>query len=192
MKVYKPFAVFGASGSGKSTLLSIIRRVCPEASVHKKFTTRGQRPGESLENLEDLEHVEAINPDLCEEIYRKFSNYYGIRKELLRIAHANREMHFMIIRDIQAIRRLKSKYPELAVIYIHSDPHDIEDAVQAREGLDKQERLRRIHDDYIDYVNNVTLFDHVVLNFWDIENAVKQLRHLIAHYQHAAAQSLVV
>jgi guanylate kinase len=190
IRIYRLFAVFGASGSGKSTFLSIVRQICPDVSVHRKFTTRSRRPGEALENMEDLEMVDKINPDLCLAIYLKFEHYYGIRKDLIRIAYANREMHFIIIRDIQTIRNIKMMHPELVVIYVHSDPHTIEDAIQAREGIDKAERLRRIEDDYQDYVNNVELFDHTVLNLWDKHTAERQFRRIIAYYQQNSASSL--
>jgi len=205
MNTYKLFAVFGASGVGKSTLLEIIKQVCPQATVHRKFTTRTKRPGESSANMLDLEIVKSIDPLLCEVVYKRLSSYYGVKKDLLRQAYENHEMHFIIMRDILAIRKLKVMHPELVVIYIHCDPmkakknlkkrdgvSPVEKNLQAQEGVTLKERLNRIQEDFDDFVRNNTLFDHVVVNFQDIETAVKQLGRIIAHYQHEAAQSLVV
>lgn len=191
LTTYMLLAVYGASGSGKSEMMKIIDRVCLEATIHKKFTTRGRRPKESPENLLDLELVKEFDENLCEATYFKYGNYYGIRKDLLEKAYRNKESHFMIVRDINAIRRLKSLHPELKTIYVHADPHNLKRNLQSREGLDMKERIRRINEEFLEFVYNSILFDHVIVNFWDIENASKQLSHIINMYHKKACECLV-
>ena len=184
-------AVFGASGSGKSTLLDIITQICPQATVHRKLTTRKIRPGESAQNAKDLVFVDEVDPRKCEVVYRKFGNDYGVRKDLLRQAFMKKEVHFIIMRDTQAIRKLKQSHPETRTIYIHTDPESVDRNLQKREGVDMQGRRSRIRDDFAEFVHNNTLFDHVVVNFWDIENATRQIENILASCLKSAARELL-
>ncbi len=190
LKTYTLFAVFGTSGAGKSTLLKIIQKIYPEATIHKKYTDRKRRRKEKLANYVDLKFVKVIDTSKCILTYFKYKHYYGIRKDLLEKAHRDKEMHFIIIRDISAIRRMKSMHPEIKTIYVHTDPGAVTKHLQLREGISAKERIERIKGEYLEFVQNNTLFDYVVVNFWDLDNALIQLQSIINRHHKLAAEFL--
>jgi guanylate kinase len=181
-KIHLKFLVFGTSGAGKSTLIEILHKISENITVHRKDTTREPRPTEDGKEVLDLRFVRELNKDDYDVIYHKYSHYYGIRRDLLIKAFQNKEVHFIIIRDIHAIQQLKYMYPDAKAIYIHADPNEIPKRLQLREGVDFEERVRRIKEEFKEFVENNTLFDHVVVNFWDLEDAKKQLQNIINSY----------
>lgn len=191
IRSYGLFVVYGASGCGKSHVLDMIIKICPEASVHQKLTTRKPRENEDPENCRDLKFVNNIDPDECEVVYGKFSAHYGVRRELLERAYREKESHFVIINDTQAIRKLKQSHPETIAIYMYTDSRDVSRNLQKREGVSMKERRRRIRDSYQEFVHNNVLFDFIVVNFWEVDNAIRQLEQILANHYRLAAGSLL-
>lgn len=171
-----------SSGSGKSIIIEILQKISKNITIHKKDTTRLPRKTENKECCLDLRFVKEFNKEDCDIIYHKYDHYYGIRRDQLIKAFENKEMHFIIIRDIHAISAFKYMYPDAISIYINSNPDKIPERLQKREGVDVKERIKRIKVEYLEFVENNTLFDHVIVNFLDIDNAKKQIQNIINHY----------
>ena len=176
------FVVFGSSGAGKSTLMEILRKINANITIHQKDTTREPRKTESADGATDLRFVKELKQEDYDIIYHKYGNYYGIRRDLLIKAFENKEIHFIIVRDIHAIQQFKYMYPGAKAIYIHTDPEQIPKRLQEREGVDFEERHKRVKEEFNEFVENNTLFDHVIVNFWDLKDAQKQLQNVINYY----------
>jgi guanylate kinase len=176
------FIVFGTSGAGKSTLMEILKKINPNITVHQKDTTRKPRKTESSDGALDLRFVEDFKSEDYDVVYHKYGNYYGIRREVLLKAFENKEIHFIIVRDIHAIQQFKYMYPDAKAIFIHTDPKDIPERLQIRESLDSDERIKRVKEEFNEFVEHNTLFDHVVVNFWDLKDAQKQLQNILNMY----------
>jgi len=176
------FIIYGASGSGKSTILTLIKNI-KNVSIHQKDTTRPPRKKENINKILELRFKNDLNENDYLLIYKQYGYFYGVRKDLISKAIENKEFHFIIINDIEAIKKFKSKYPNTVIIYIHYDPSEIPNRFKERDTLEFTQREKRIQEQYLDYVNNNTLFDHVVLNLWDIEYSKKQILSILKSYE---------
>ncbi|MEM4242414.1 MAG: hypothetical protein QXM31_00765 [Candidatus Woesearchaeota archaeon] len=190
------FAVAGVSGAGKTTLLRLLEQIAPNVTLHIKDTTRSPRTGEAAENSRDLSF---LSPEQFEAnrlsgaydiVYSRYGHLYGMRRDQLLRAMQEKELHFAIISDIPSIKQFKYMYRDARAIYIHTDPRDIPDHMQQREGIEKSERLARITRAYHEFIDNNDVFDHVVLNFWEKENALRQLRNILHSYARTGAAGL--
>ena len=182
---YLLFLIYGPSGTGKSSVLKIAKETNNSVTIHKKDTNRKPRKGEDISQggTFDLNFVNDFkNIDPYEIIYRKYDHLYGVRKDLLLNAFKNKEIHFIIINDIEALKDFKNMHPEAKLVYIHTNPEDIPKNVQKREGVPFNERYERVKQGYIEFIENNTLFDHIIVNFWDIENSHRQLQNIIRAY----------
>ena len=194
--IHLKFAVYGSSGSGKSTLIETVQKVAPNITVHRKDTTRQPRETESLDGTLDLRFLDRTEFDKNTEkgeydvVYEKYGNLYGIRKDQLNKAFENKEIHYAIIRDISAVQQFKYMYQDVRALYIHANPENIPDHLKEREGINFEERLRRTQMEYKEFIENNTLFDHIILNFWELDNAVRQFRNIMHHYVKKSASIL--
>jgi len=194
--IHMKFAVYGVSGAGKSTIINIIQKIEPRATVHKKDTTRPPRECESSEGAADLRFIskeefeKRLSNNEYDIVYETYGNLYGLRRDQFIEAFKNKEVHFAIIKDIPALKRFKFMYKDVKAIYVHADPSKIPERLKFRDGVNFQERLRRTEVEYKEFVENSTLFDHVVINFWDRDNAVRQIKNIIYFYAKDSAKEL--
>ncbi|MDX2154025.1 MAG: hypothetical protein SFV54_25015 [Bryobacteraceae bacterium] len=170
--------LYGVSGSGKSTVMKILGLVNKALTVHTKDSTR--KPGTNEDDLrcisEDEFRANEAN-GVYELIYYKYGNYYGIRRDQLRDAFECRSIHCIIIRDITALQILKRRY-RLRALYFHADPETAVEHIRRRDREDPEQRLLRLREEYKEFIDHNTLFDHVIVNFWDVNNALLQLQRL--------------
>ena len=187
-------AIYGSSGSGKSTLIELLRKISKNVTVHRKDTTRPPRPVEMAEGCADLRFVSAEefekNRADYDIVYTKYGFLYGIRRDQLVSAFEKKEIHVVIIRDITALQQFKYMYPDAIAVYVHADPKMIPANLQKREGVDFSERLRRVEMEYKEFIENSTLFDNIIVNFWEIDNAVRQIQNILHLHVRKAASNL--
>ena len=194
--IHSKYVVHGSSGSGKSALIELLEESSYNVSVHRKDSTREHRPNESPEGTLDLRFLDQATFEKNRKrgkydiVYEKYGNLYGIRKDQLTEAFENKESHFLIIRDISAIRQFKYTYPDAKAIYIHADPKSIPERLRERDGMSPKKRQERTREEYDEYKHNNTLFDHVVLNFWDLEGAALQMKNIMHKYAKKATINL--
>lgn len=77
---------------------------------------------------------------------------------------------------------MKQLYPYAITMYIHYSPDEIPRRFLERDTLEFEKRKERINYQYQEYVNHNTFFDHVILNFWELDNAKSQLKNIINTY----------
>ncbi len=176
------FVIYGVSGSGKSALLETVKSLSSRVDVHKKDTTRKLRPKELDKAPTDMDFKEVLNEDDYVLTYEHFGNKYGIRGDQLNRSFENRKLHFIIIAEVDAIKRFKKLYTYAEVIYVHYDPVEIPKNFRDRDTLEYSKRKDNIEQQYRDFIENNTLFNHVVVNFWDLGNARTQLKNIINLY----------
>lgn len=178
------FVLYGASGAGKSTILNFFKNR-KDCSIHQKDTTRPPRHNENKHGVLELRFQKKLIPADYAIVYKQYGYFYGIRKDLLEKAIKNNEFHFIIINDVKAIKKFKNKFPQSITFYIHSDPTKIPERIIRRDGisLEQQKRKGRIERQYLDFIRNNILFDHIVVNFWNIQNAKKQIFNIFDLYK---------
>ena len=181
-KSHMLFFVYGASGSGKSTLLNMINELSSEISIHRKDTTRKLRPLEKPETNKEIRFKRKLKAEDYVLVYEQFKNQYGIRKDLLTKSFENHKIHFVIIGNIDALKKMKKMYPYAIVLYVHYSPNEIPKHFLERDSLEFKKRKEKIIVQYEDYIKHNTFFDHVILNFWKLETARQQLKNIINIY----------
>lgn len=196
MNSHRVFVVHGASGCGKSTLLRYLELTYPNISIHVKASDREPRKIDV-----DTKHVPREyfynHKEEFVAIYERYDNFYGLYKDQWDTAYAECKVHLAVVSDIATIRRLKQQYRAIA-IHVHTDPKNVEDALKKRiidadeieeqEQVKIEERIRRIVTHNVEYIENLLLFDHTVVNFfYPIEMqpaASRQFQQIFDHYLH--------
>lgn len=182
MRKNKFFIIYGASGSGKSTILNFVKNI-KNVSIHKKDTSRSLRKNETKNDSLDIRFVKQLNKKEYELIYSQWGNHYGIRRDLISKAIKNNEFHFIIIGDIKIVKKFISKHKNSVVIYVHYDPSEIPNRFKNRDPLEFKQRKNKIEKQYLDFIKNNTLFNHVIVNFWDIKHSKKQILNILKLYK---------
>lgn len=199
------FLVHGISGCGKSHLLRLLETTFPNVTVHVKDSSRDPRALDHDINQVPKEHfIDQAHEYVA--IYERYDRLYGIRRDQWDKAYQERQLHFVIVTDINTIRLLKAQY-NVKAIHIHADPRDLKKVLRQRkagltreelerqEGVKLEERLRRMDRLIQEYVNNITIFDYCVINYlYPLEDqpaAKHQLEQIIRDHLHSAASYLV-
>ena len=184
------FVIYGVSGAGKSAFLEILREINLNISIHKKDTTRKADEKEIIDNeISELNFIARKDfkrkrkEGIYELVYMKYGNYYGVIKEQINRAFCDKKIHCIIVRDMIALKTLKSSFANMKTIYFHVDPDNIPARLSDRDRYDKGERAKRIGEEFKEFIENSTLFDHVIVNFWEISNAVRQFQNIINYYK---------
>ncbi len=184
------FAIYGVSGAGKSTFLGILREIDSNISIHIKDSTRIADKTELNDNkIPDLNFIDNENFEekhkdgIYEVVYLKYGNRYGVVREQINEAFCDKKIHCIIVRDIMALKTLKLSFASIKTIYFHVDPNNIPERLSARDRYDKEERAKRINGEFREFIENSTLFDHIIVNFWEISNAVRQFQNIISYYK---------
>lgn len=204
MQTHGVFLVHGLSGCGKSHLLDLLVKTFPDATVHRKDSTRDPRAIDADINCVDAAYLQSHREEYV-AVYERYGRLYGIRRDQWDEAYRRRQLHFVIVTDVNTIRHLKMQYMAKA-IHIHADPRDLQRVLRQRrasltqeelerlEGVSIKERIRRMNLLVTEYVENCTLFDYCVLNFiYPQEHqsaAMRQLQQIVNHHLHTAAQFL--
>jgi guanylate kinase len=182
------FAIYGVSGGGKSTFIEILSKVNSSITIHKKDTTREPDDKEIAVINSELNFLDIQKFDSKRErgeyevVYLKHGNYYGVLSNQLTESFEKKKIHCIIVRDIIALKELKNNFLNLKTIYFHVDPSIVPERLAERDRYDTETRREKIKEEFKEYVENNTLFDHTIVNFWEISNAVRQLQNIINHY----------
>ena len=183
------FAIYGVSGAGKTTLLKILEEINLNISVHIKDATRKADKSEiDAKQRADLNFINNDSFDrkhkdgVYEVVYMRYGNRYGIVKKQIDNAFSAKKIHCIIVRDIIALKTLKSSFANMKTIYFHVDPNNIPERLSVRDRYDKKERAERIQGEFKEFIENSVFFDHIIVNFWEISNAVRQFQNIIDYY----------
>lgn len=185
--------VAGASGAGKTFLLENMAVIDSSIRIVKKLTTRDPRPFELARapELVDLEFSKTLaEVQACDYRYHYSSDWYGIRRNEIDLALKAGLDPVLIVRNGATIRELKRAYRDAVVIYLQSalSGDDLRSKLQkqGRTDLDIEERMRRMENDFHDYVGNVDLFDHVIINYYEHDTLVEQVQRVLAKTRETA------
>lgn len=181
----KPFliTITGPSQSGKTTVLRKIKSIAEQlrnngydftSQLVKKKTTRDYRI-EELADIEkgkeiDVEHVDQI-PDDCDLVYQTYGLRYALSTNEIKNLLNHGITPFAVINDIRAVEELKEEFPrQVLSIFLFRKIPDIEDfhkEAAARGNVSEKEASARYEKAvaiYRMYIENIALFDKVVLN----------------------------
>ncbi|HTD38526.1 MAG TPA: hypothetical protein VK669_13530 [Candidatus Limnocylindrales bacterium] len=161
----------GPSASGKSTVVECIQAIGPKFGINpqviKKYTTRAARPYDTR----DVVSVDDI-PKKCDLVYEQYGVRYGIESSDLFACLANGGAPLVIVNDVRTVADIRTMLGPLTrtLFLFRSFPklRDMRELATARGVVhphrDAQERFAKAAAIYRIYIENIHLFDHVLIN----------------------------
>lgn len=147
-----------------------------------KYTTRPYRIGEIRDMLEgkrvDVVSCEKI-PDDCELKYQTYGKKYGLSLKNIKNHLDNGESPIIIINDVRVVEEIKKSFPQqvLALFLFREIPKlsSFEKIANDRGNTSKDETIDRYNKAtaiYRTYIENIALFDRVILNPKRSDNSI--------------------
>jgi guanylate kinase len=174
----------GPSGSGKSTAVSMLEHCSPKrfrAQLIPKYTTRP--PREQLER--DAICVDAL-PSTCDLIYEQYGVRYGLDTDCLYDKLSAGISPIVILNDVRAVEDVRQAFGRLtcSLFVFRESPSEERQLRLARQrGLaDEAEvrlRFRKAQAIFRIYIENIHMFDHVLLNVGDVEHLGRQVKAVV-------------
>ncbi len=165
------FLIDGASGTGKTDLINYISNYKINVSYVKKYSTRNVREYEKKIG-EKLDLIHISEADFSKMNFEYFYNYggkkYGFTKKQILDEFNYNEDVFIIVRDLEMIKKLKKDFNFLNVIsiFIYTDKNLIIERLKRdnHSPEDIQFRIERLEIAYNSYLNNPAYYDEVLIN----------------------------
>lgn len=178
----------GPAHCGKSTIREMFLKSATECFnpvMIKKETTREKRQSD-----DDVKCVKKISRE-CDLVYEQYGVRYGMSTEELYKCLEEGKTPIVVLNDIRAVEDIKSILGSLVYsIFIYRKPalyeefykeererypekRDIEIEKSARIRYEKAQAIYRI------YIENIHLFDKVILNSYDQESTQKQVECIV-------------
>ncbi|WP_251492440.1 hypothetical protein [Otoolea muris] len=179
----------GPAHCGKSTISQLFMECEDEyfRPIHvAKYTTRPQR-----KNDEDVICVDEI-PEECDLIYEQYGVRYGLKLDTVYELLEKGRTPIIVLNDIRAVEDIKSILGSLAVsIFLYrKEPvyeefyeeekeragERVEDSEIERSAKTRYEKAQAI---FRIYIENIPLFDQVILNTYDLGYTKKQVMYIV-------------
>lgn len=190
------YIISGSSGSGKTELLDLIQnQATSKAVLAPKYSTRNERKGE----FDDIRHVDRINDEEYTFVYPMNNYTYGIKAEEITDLLGRGYNVFIILSDLRIVEEVKQFFGSIAVslyIFRNLSSDQLEKVLEEREmarGINqvdtvplerqRQTRLNRLYFIQRKYVDNITLFDHIILNIRKPQDMLQQVTNLVKGYE---------
>lgn len=189
------YIISGSAGSGKSLLLQTISSdPSLNGTIAPKYSTRPRR----INQFDDTEHVAQINDEEYTFVYPLQTNIYGIKADEVTALLARGYNVFVALSDLRVVEEVKHYFGSLAVslyIYRNLSSSQLRQILQQRENhrdrsnkpitftKEGRTRINRLYLMQRQYVENITLFDHAILNTGKPEEMLQQVRNVVAGYE---------
>lgn len=164
----------GPSGCGKSTMIKYLISLKNEdfdPIIIPKFSTRKPRDSDDDEII-----CVKVLPSKCDLVYEQYGDRYGISYATIFEKLIQHKSPIIILNDVRTVEYLKNRFGKLVYsIFIFREKPSLEKyKTLARErNLDEEsddviKRYQKAQSIYRIYIENIYLFDSVVINFGDI------------------------
>lgn len=173
----------GPSGCGKTTAIDFFLANQKEEFrpvVIRKYSTRISRPDDGAEIVAGLSAL----PDKCDLVYEQYGARYGLMLSDVFGALKRGESPIVILNDVRAVEDIRGRLRRLvrSIFLFRSDPDKTEMMALARVrggGDDASKRFEKARAIYRIYIENIWLFDHVVLNKYTERELEVQIQRII-------------
>ncbi len=182
--------ITGPSGAGKSTTIRKLMEFAPEypafvPELVPKYTTRSERKDDLEDDYHEVICVPKIPPE-CDLRYIHCEKEYGLELNHLFSIVAEERSPIVILNDIRAVEDVRNALRGLVrsvfVFRKHLTLRAYDELAKTRDVGDKDEPERRFdkaRSIYRIYIENIHLFDHVIINceegLGSLERQVKQI-----------------
>lgn len=183
----KIFLVVGTPGSGKDLLIQAVNdlgslhaRIVPKHTSRIRYEDDGNEMICSDDPDYDLEG--------CDVKYENYGMFYGVKSELVWDYVKEEISQVIVVSNIEAINKLISIFGDLVVlIFVHSEMNPEEyKKEQLAQGKDLEyisERVNKYKKAFNIYLNNFSLFKHVLIYAGSPENMFDQIFRLFTFYE---------
>lgn len=191
------YILSGGSGSGKTELLNAMLKKNPESAIAPpKYSNRKKR--DENDDIHTV-RVSSFNKPEYTFVYSVNNNIYGFKAKEIIDCLKNGKNVFVIISDFRVIEEFKKHFGSLvSVIYIFRSmtEEELTAILNERKKENKKEQANNTTNDTEDkirknrlyltqrqYVENISLFNHVILNRTGKKNEMyKQLNNIVKSY----------
>lgn len=181
----------GPSGSGKSTALQeLLRCASKNFSPIKvaKYTTRPARVDDSGEAIS----VKRI-PVKCDLVYEQYGVRYGVSLATLFHGLAQGKSPIIILNDVRTVEEVRMALGRaVKSVFVFRQGPSLErytrlsEARNIRNDDDLQKRFNKAQAIYRIYIENIHLFDHVIINGGTRKHLSVQVRQIVKGLQDEA------
>jgi guanylate kinase len=176
--------VTGPSRAGKSTTLDYLLKYANDKfmpEIVPKYTTRTRRPDDTGEVL-----CQGI-PYGCDLIYELYGKRYGLELNTLFRHVSNGRSPLVILNDVRAVEDVRNAFRGLvrSIFIFRHDPTSEEyhqELIKFRGKEEAEPRFQKAQTIFRIYIENIHLFDHVIVNSgskeelnWQVAQIVKGL-----------------
>jgi guanylate kinase len=184
--------ITGPSGAGKSTALRYLLECAQEGDALRpvmvpKYTTRPPHDDDQGEVI----CVETI-PLECDLVYEQYGARYGLELRTIFDSIKGRQSPVVILNDVRAVEDVRNALGGLfkSVFIFRESPNRerfrelaYEKGLRDERGeIDEQElerRFRKAQTIYRIYIENIHLFDHVIINSGTLQQLKTQVKQII-------------
>lgn len=157
---------------------------CFKPIVVPKYTTREAREDDG----EDVVCVGEI-PEHCDVIYEQYEDRYGFQLDsLFRHLSAGRSP-IIVLNDVRAVEDIRNAVgPVARSLYLFRASPNFKEAVRlatargaerARAKADAEKRVRKAQAIHRIYIENITMFDHVILNHSTFDYLKREIDEIV-------------
>lgn len=175
------FIIAGGSFSGKDKLVNAMIQMEPKKILsYQKATTRIESENDNGELL----HLKELT-ETYDITYNKNGHKYGLSSNQIWSSLAKERITLIVLSDLESIKKIKSIFQEICVvIYLHANI-DFEELERAKIELENKEFIKRKNSlDELQkiYINNMDIFNHVLLNTSESEDLYDQAFNILDFY----------
>ena len=174
--------ITGASRAGKSTTVGYLLAYTHAGFKPKlvpKYTTRRPRSDDRDSEAVCLENI----PPQCDLIYEQYGERYGLELRALFELVANGQSPVVILNDVRVVEDVRNAFRELvkSIFIFRQDPLSKEyhqELIESR-GRAGQVRFEKAQTLYRIYIENIHLFNHVIINSGTFDELEMQVRQIV-------------
>ncbi|MBL4941863.1 MAG: hypothetical protein JKY81_09390 [Colwellia sp.] len=181
----KLITLTGPSQAGKSTAIQLFKehkRIGYNPVSIPKYSTRDPRDDDSPEEILTCSEI----PSSCNLVYQQYDVRYGIDSKSITEALSKGQSPIIVINDVRTISEIRRIFGEISTtVFIYREPpsYDTHKLVSDTRGVADQniinKRLKKAESIYRIYIENIYLFDHVIVNSKDVAQLDHQISSII-------------
>lgn len=176
----------GPSGCGKSTAIKYFMRLASDRfrpHVIAKYSTRKKRTDDGVEIKAGLKRL----PQECDLVYEQYGDRYGLVLRDIFDAFERNEDPIVILNDVRTVEDMRNAVGGLvrSIFIFRGDPDkkSFEALASERGSTDSEDITRRFQKSqaiYRIYIENIHIFDHVILNRFGRRELGMQVKRIVA------------
>ena len=173
----------GPSRAGKSTTIRYILAYANESfspQLVPKYTTRPRRGDD---NDDEVVCVEGV-PDQCDLVYELYGVRYGLETRAISDLIDKGQSPIVVLNDVRVVEDVRTIFSKLVrSVFISrdnlSDEQYKKELIESRGEKAGEIRFEKARTIYRIYIENIHLFDHVIINSGTLEELELQAQRIV-------------